>query len=292
MKNFVLIFIGSIALGWLMHGGAPAENLPQTAQTSSARQELATKADRAKDAREAKFKNLAKQFATMESDEIDAYCANIAPQERGPFLETLFREEDPSGYSSQSYWMIDKILGIWATEDYESAWAWSQQITNDLCRRYILAKLLEKLAENDPTRALNESIEMSAADPKFYSSVGLHLLNKAASKSAGDFNEVLAKLPLSDNTCTPNINFAEDFNFQQVADGIAKFSKKEESKLPWGFPSNFYHVWAVCDREAAFASFTGGTLSRLQSLGGFKQFRGSQQPRSSLELGRRKNPKV
>lgn len=118
MKNFVLIFIGSIVLGWLIRGGAPAENLRQSAQTFSARQELATKADRAKDAREAKFKNLAKDFATMESDEIDAYCANIAPQERGPFLETLFREEDPSEYSRQSCSMI----GIWATEDYEGVW--------------------------------------------------------------------------------------------------------------------------------------------------------------------------
>jgi hypothetical protein len=267
MKNFVLIFIGSIALGWLMRGGAPAENLQQSAQTSSARQELATKADRAKDAREAKFKNLAKQFATMESDEVDAYCANIAPQERGPFLETLFREEDPSGYSSQSYWMIDKILGIWATEDYESAWAWSQQITNDLCRRYILAKLLEKLAENDPTRALNESIEMSAADPKFHSSVGLNLLNKAASKSAGDFNEVLAKLPLSDNTCTPNINFAEDFDFQKAAEATSALLKKQQ-ELPAAFPRNFMTIWGERDPDAAFAWFATQKESRFLGFRG------------------------
>jgi hypothetical protein len=260
-RSCILIFFGSITLGFMIHRVIPAENLRQTAQTSSARQELATKADRANDARQAKFKNLAKQFATMESDDVDAYCANIAPQERGSFLETLLREEDPSGYSSQSYWMIDKILGIWATEDYEGAWIWSQQITNDAYRRYISAKLLAELAENDPTRALNESIEISAEDPKFHSSVGLHLLNKAASKSAGDFNEVLAKLPLSDISCDSGFEFAKDFDFKKAADGTSALLRKQK-ELPAAFPHNFLTTWGERDPDAAFAWYATAKKGR------------------------------
>ena len=184
----------------------------------------------------------------------DAYCANIAPQERGPFLETLFREEDPSGYSRQSYWMIDKIIGIWATEDYEGAWTWSQQITNDLCRRYILAELLEKLAEKDPSRALAAAIEMNSKDPKFHSLVGVRLLIKAAFKSAGDFNEILAKLPLSDISCNSRFEYAKDFDFQKAADGTSALLRKQK-ELPAAFPHNFLTTWGERDPDAAFAWF-------------------------------------
>lgn len=120
---------------------------------------------------------------------------------------------------------------------------------------------MEKLAEKDPSRALAASIEMSSTDPKFHSSVGLRLLNKAASKSAGDFNEALAKLPLIDITCNSGFGFTKNFDFQKAADGTSALLRKQK-ELPAAFPRNFLTTWGERDPDAAFAWYATAKKSR------------------------------
>jgi hypothetical protein len=249
---FVLIFIGNTALGWLIHAGARAENPQQSAQTSSAQRELATRTDRAKEAREREFKNLAKQFLRMNSEDQSSLSKNVPPQDRIALVETLLKEGDPSGTSSDSYLMITYIIRILATEDFEGAWAWSQQIANDAHRRYVSAEILEKLAEKDLTRALALCSEISKVDPLFQSGVGLFALEKTASKNASDFLEVLTKLNLSDKSSGFNFEFAKDFDFQKVAEGTSALLRKQK-KLPHAFPCDFISFWGERDPDAAFA---------------------------------------
>jgi hypothetical protein len=249
---FVLIFVGNTALGWLIHAGARAENPQQSAQTSSAQRELATRTDRAKEAREKEFKNLGKQFLRMNSGDQSNLSKNVPPQDRIALVETLLKEGDPSGTSSGSYRMITYIIGILATEDFEGAWAWSQQIANGAHRRYVSAKILEELAEKDITRALTLCSEISKVDPLFESMVGLIALEKTASKSAIDFLEVLTKLNLSDKSCGSHFEFAKDFDFQKAAEGTSALLRKQK-ELPHAFPSDFITSWGERDPDAAFA---------------------------------------
>jgi hypothetical protein len=246
---FVLIFVGNTVLGWLIHAGARAENPQQSAQTSSAQRELATRTDRAKEAREKEFKNLAKKFSRIDASEQCALSRNIAPQDRGAFLEAFLKEQDPSGYSSEANRMIEDIVKIWAAEDFEGAWNWSRQIIDDNCRRYISGKVLTELAEKDLTRALALHMEISIVDPEFYSNAPFLALQETTRKSARDFLDVLGKIPLHQGG-TSNFEFAKDFDFQEAAAGISALLRKQE-ELPGEFPMNYMKVWGERDPDGA-----------------------------------------
>jgi hypothetical protein len=246
---FVLIFVGNTVLGWLIHAGARAENPQQSAQTSSAQRELATRTDRAKEAREKEFKNLAKKFSRIDASEQCALSRNIAPQDRGAFLEAFLKEQDPSGYSSEANRMIEDIVKIWAAEDFEGAWNWSRQIIDDNCRRYISGKVLTELAEKDLTRALALHMEISIVDPEFYSDAPFLALQETTRKSARDFLDVLGKIPLHQGG-TLNFEFAKDFNFTEAAEGISALLRKQK-ELPHQFPMNYMEVWGERDPDGA-----------------------------------------
>ena len=250
---FVLIFIGNATLGWLIHSGVRAKNPQQSAQTSSALRELASKTDRAKEAREKEFKNLAKNFSRIDYGEQCALSRNIAPQDRGAFLEAFLKEQDPSGYSSEANSMIEGIIKIWATEDFEGAWNWSRQIIDDNCRRYISGKVLSKLAEKDLKRALALHMEISIVDPEFYSKAPFLALQETTRKSARDFLDVLGKIPLHQGG-TLDFEFAIDFDFQEAAEGISALLRKQE-ELPGQFPMNYMKVWGERDPDGALMWF-------------------------------------
>jgi hypothetical protein len=215
-----------------------------------------------------KWQNFASHVSEMSNEEKKAFAENITPQDRRVAIEALLTQGGPGGFDSEIKQVIDQLLGSWVSENFEEVWAWSRQLKSEGTKNFMAGMLLDILLKTDPSRALNLYLELEQTHPGFKSKVPEKVLASAALKNAQEFLDFAGKFRFGWDA-GESCEFAKDFNFQQVADGIAKFSKKEESKLPWGFPSNFYHVWAVRDREAAFASFTGGELSRLESLDGF-----------------------
>lgn len=126
------------------------------------------------------------------------------------------------------------------------------------------------MVKTDPVRALAAYLEFEQMNPSFKSEVPEKLFASAALKNTEEFLNCTESFRFSWDTGKP-CEFAKDFNFQQVADGLAKLPKKEAGKIPSGFPRNFYEVWAERDRdrEAAFKSLTGGELARV---GKFDEF--------------------
>jgi hypothetical protein len=251
-RSIVLIFISSVALGWLSRGSVSAINPPQIVKPSQTRPERKTEIARTDDAREAEFLAFVKRVPTLNDGEKDALTKNLAPKDRGALIKTLLEEGDPSGLSSEAKRMMKNILEVWVAEDFEGAWNWSQQITNDAFRRCVSATILEAMAEKDFSRALALCNDVNKADPQFICAVGLIALEKTASKSADDFLEVLASLSLIDKACRGGFEFAKDFDFQKLAEGASKLLKKQK-RLPNAFPSDFITTWAERDPDAALA---------------------------------------
>jgi hypothetical protein len=253
-KRFLcLIFVGSVALGWLAGGGVSTTNPPHALQTSQTRPERKTAPRQTSTAREAEFLAFAKRLPTFFDNEDNEFSKNLSPQDRGALIETLLKEGNPSGLKSEGHSAVSSTLQVWVKEDFESAWTWSQQIANDASRRFIMGEILEQLVDKDPTRAFALHLEMSAADPKFKSDAPLFALRATTPKSASDFINLLNKIPPNvhgGSTC--HCDFARNFDFQQAAVGISALLKKQD-QVPSAFPMNFMQVWGERDPDAAFA---------------------------------------
>jgi hypothetical protein len=253
------VIVAGVATGWLIRGGATVVSQPPAEEsiTQSARRS-ASSSPRTQN----KWLAFATQFSEISENERAAFQKNIAPQDRGAAIEALLAQGGPVGFDSKLEAMIDQLVSHWAEENFEAAWAWSRQLKGEGTQNFIASKLLDKLVMTDPERALSCYLELMQTNPSFESKVPEKVLAGAALKSAEDFLNFAGKFGLSwypGDSCA----FAKDFNFQQVADGIAELQRGDDRKLPVGFPQNFHEAWAEQDREAAFASFTGGAFERL-----------------------------
>jgi hypothetical protein len=248
---FALIFISSVALGWLSRGSVSATNPPQIFKTSRTRTEQKTETAGTNNVREAEFLAFAKRVSTHDYSENDAFAKNLVPKDRGALIKTLLVEGDPSGLSHEGSAMIDSILHTWVADDFEGAWDWSKQITDDTFRRFIAGEILDQVIWKDPARAMALHLEMKATDSKFQSSVPGIALQAAGRKSASEFLDVLSKIPLHGGGST-RPDFARDFDFQQAAAGISALLRIQ-NKLPDEYPRGFVGAWAERDPDAAFA---------------------------------------
>lgn len=248
----LLIFSGSAAVGWLMHGGVPArgeEHAGKIAEARSPQQKL----DKVKrlSAREKEFQDFTKRIPILSDAERHSFGDNLGAEDRGKLIETILKEGNPNRLSNESRSIIESILTIWVTKDFDGAWAWSQRLFPDAYRRYIAGNILDELAKKDLTRALDLHLEMSATDSKFRSDAPLLALEETAGKSASEFLDILGKIPPSGGG-SRGFDFAKDFDFQKAAEGVNALLKKQKD-IPDQFPSNFIKVWAERDPDAAFA---------------------------------------
>ena len=259
------VIVAGVATGWLIRGGATVVSPPPAEEsiTQSARRAAST-SPRTQN----KWQAFATQFSEISENERAAFQKNIAPQDRSAAIEALLAQGGPDGFDSKLEAMIDQLVSHWAKENFEAAWAWSRRLKGEGTQNFIASKLLDKLVMTDPERALSCYLELMQTNPSFESNVPEKVLAGAALKSAEHFLNFAGKFGLSWNP-GDSCEFAKDFNFQQVADGIAKLQGSDDRKLPVGFPQNFHEAWAEQDREAAFVSFTGGAFERL---GGFYKF--------------------
>jgi hypothetical protein len=253
--------VSGLITGWFIRQEATMVNPPLSVKSlphsarSYALRPVETKSN-------SKWQNFATQFSEISYLERREFEKNIAPQDRKAVIEALLAQGGPQGFDNKMEGLIDRLLGVCAEENFEETWAWSQQIKGEGTQNFIAGKLLDLMVKTDPKRAITLYLELEQTHPGFKSKVPEKVLASAALKNAEEFLDTAANFSF-DWSQGDDCKFAKDFNFQQVADGIAKLPKKEEGKLPWGFPGNFYEAWAERDRDAAFANFTGGVLRRL-----------------------------
>jgi hypothetical protein len=253
--------VAGLTMGWLIRSRATVVNLPpsiNSSPNSAQKHELRPATTKSK----TKWQTFAAQFSEISRPDREVFKENIAPQDRKVVIEALLEQGGPSGFGVHMELMIDQILSAWGGENFEEAWAWSQQIQGDGTRNFVSGKLIGLMVKTDPSRALAAYLEFEQTNPSFKSEVPGKFFASAALKNAEEFLYYAESFRFSWDTSEP-CEFAKDFNFQQVADGISKLPKKKAGKLPLGFPHNFYEAWAEHDREAAFKSFTGGVLERL-----------------------------
>jgi hypothetical protein len=273
------ISLAGLAGGWLVRRVVAVANPPLSVESSSRwtrsheLQTVIAKPDK-------KWQDFAEKFSTTNSEERKTFEKNLTAQDRKAAIEALLTQGGPVGFNRGMSTTIDRILAKWAAENFEQAWAWSQQIREEGSRNFVAGKLLDILVETDQEHALNLYLELAKTYPNLKSQIPEKILASAASKNAEDFLKITGKLGFQNyNSFEGGVfyssakpcEFSKNFNFQEVADGVAKLLKNVENKLPLGFPTNFYDAWAERDRDAAFASFSGGPLNRLS---GFHSFLG------------------
>jgi hypothetical protein len=271
----MLILLASVAVGWLAHGSGSVIGLRQTGKNLQDRSPLRKSSpNKIRNSRENEFQDFTKRIPLLSDTERNSFCENLAPQDRGALIETILKEANPKRLSHEIRSIIDDILTLWVTEDFDKAWAWSQRLSPDAYRIYIAGEILGKLAKKNLTHALALHLEMSAIDPKFCSRVPSLALAKAAGRSAGEFLSILGQIPPHSGSGSGGCEFGKDFDFQQAADGISALLKKHE-ELPNAFPRNIVSAWAKLDPDAAFAWLTledeiGGGGSFRQLLEGIE----------------------
>lgn len=249
-----LIFVPGLDAGCLVSHGGSHESAVAANETVARKHE----ARPAKNPHEAKFRSFAKQLPKLNEEEREAFEKSLAPANRAAAIEALLAQTSVYGLSGDASTMVSHILNIWAGDDFNGAWAWCQQIENDLTRQFIASQLLSILVDKDPDRALALHLKMAAHYPNFKfinSIVPTVVIQKASSKNAAYFLDIEGKLPFGVASQGNGVSFAADFNFQQAADGVTALIQSHDGKEPRLFPSNFISSWAVRDADAAYAWF-------------------------------------
>jgi hypothetical protein len=254
-----LAVIGS-ALGWLVHGGAtvvvPSPSVATSSRSARSR-ELRPTISKNND----KWQNFAMQFSTTSEEEKKNFEQSITPKERKAAIEALLAQGGPQGFDSKMEDMIVRLLSAWEEENFEEVWIWGQQINGQGTQSFVAGKLLNLLVITDLDRAANLYFELSKTNHHIHCDVPEKILARAALKNTEEFLKLAEKIPMSDFFHQESFKFAQDFNFQQVADTIAKLRKnKDDHALPMGFPDNFSEVWIQRDHDKAF---TGGVLTKF-----------------------------
>ena len=256
-----------IAAGWWIHGGVTLAGFSGKAKSSQPHSMQINHSQRPTVKFDSKSQVFMNRFATASREEKKILEGAIAPQDRKGILEALISQGGPRGFAHGLVEVIERQLALWGSESFEEAWAWSQQLDGRGTRDFLARKLLNLKVETDPERALALHLEFARANVDFESRVPDRILAKAALTNAEDFLKVAEKFETVHHSTGSDCEFAADFNFQALADGLAKLKRTDASKkFPEGFPTNFFEKWAERDRQAAF---NGGVLTGLIDFGKF-----------------------
>lgn len=261
--------VAGIAAGWWIQGGATLAGFPGMEKSSQPDSMQINHSQRPIVKSDPKSQMFTNQFSTASHEEREILEAAITPQDRKGVIEALISQGGPDGFADEIEEVIERLLALWGSENFEAAWAWSQQIDGRGARNFLTGKLLNLLVTTDPERALALHLEFAGTNVDFESKVPEKILAKAALTNAEDFLKYAEKFEMVYHRTGRDCEFAADFNFQALADGLAKLKRTDASqKFPEGFPSNFFETWAKRDRQAAF---NGGVLTGLIDFRDFLQ---------------------
>jgi hypothetical protein len=270
-----------VAAGWWIQGGVNLAGFSGTAKSSRPASMQINNSQPPIVRSDSKSQMFTNQFSTASREEKETLEAAIAPQDRKGVLEALLSQGGPRGFPDGIKEVIERLLALWGSENFEEAWAWCQQIQGRGTRNFVAGKLMNLLVETDPKRALALHLEFAGMNVDFESKVPEKILAKAALTSAEDFLKYAEKFETIHYGTGGDCEFAADFNFQALAEGLAKLKKADASKkFPKGFPSNFFETWAERDRQAAF---NGGVLTGLIDFRDFLSDIGKNDTERSLD---------
>ncbi len=250
-----LIFAAGLGAGWLIFGGGTRESAEAAKNKSAAPVVRKSEAPTVTSPHESKFHTFAKELPKLSEDEREAFTKSLTPGDRAAAIEAMLDQAGPDGIPVVTHSMIVQILMTWASEDFDGAWAWARQVESDGDRKFVASQILDVCGGKDPDRALALHLEMAAEDPDFSSSAPLDILQKAASKDAASYLDLLGKLPFGKGVRGRAMDFAADFDFQQAADGLTDLKKRHDRGYPSAFATNFLASWASRDVDAAYAWF-------------------------------------
>jgi hypothetical protein len=264
-RSFDLIWLScltviGLTLGWLAHGGATVV-VPPTSVATLSRSARSRELRPIMTEKNNKWQNFAIQFPKTSEEEKRNFEQNIAPKDRKAAIEALLAQGGPQGFDNNMEDMIVHLLNLWGEENFEEVWIWGQQIKGQGTQNFVSGKLLNLLVSIDLDRAANLYFELSKTNHHIDCDVPQKILARAALINTEEFLKLAKKVPMSDFFYQANFVFAQDFNFRQVADTIARLRKnKDDQTLPMGFPENFSEVWIQRDHDKAF---TGAVLTKF-----------------------------
>lgn len=191
----ILFFAVGLGAGWLIFGGGVRESAEAAGNKSAAPFVRKLEARPVTSPHESKFRTFAKELPKLSENDREAFTKSLTPGDRAAAIEAMLAQAGPNGIPVETHSMIGQILMTWASEDFDGAWAWARQIESDGDRKFVASQLLDFSGGKDPDRALALHLEMAAEDPDFSSSAPLDILQKAASKDAGSYLDLLGKVP-------------------------------------------------------------------------------------------------
>jgi hypothetical protein len=249
-RRYLLIFATSLSLAWLLHRGNQPAGRPDPFNNPR------TKAVRTRERETSqtdKWRDFGKRSLGFSEEERGNFVKNLAPKDRAKAMEALAAQAGRNGLDPGLKSMMEGILRIWANEDFETAWSWSQRNSETASRRFIMEVLLDSLVAKDPDKALELYLQVKGEYPDFDSSVPFTLITAKTREGAGAFVDLFSKLPLGDGCSFGSMEFARDFDFQSAADGAATLMNGRENERPPAFPDNLFRQWATRDPESAYA---------------------------------------
>lgn len=252
------IFATGALSGWMVR--SRAEPNPNVAVVDSS----PTKISRARSSSSAKSKEHDSKWATfgkrakdLNYEEKEAVVRELLPKDRMAALASLASQAGLEGLDYSMKAMMNKILETWADDDFQGAWSAAQAENNPDLRKFMMSKLLMQLARKDPDRAFALHLEQVAIDPEFISPAPNIILDAKLKLGAEEYLRVLSQTKFGNGSGGSAAEFAENFDFQMVADDLVKLLK--DSKQPSCFPTNFYTEWAKKNPEAVYAWWSGNT---------------------------------
>lgn len=256
MKKLWLLpaFASGILIGWLAgRGEDPAQTKAEISQTRPTKSARPQERAREKSAHDAKWVTFGKRAGDLDSTEREIALKELAPGDRVSALESLASTAGLNGLSHKVKSMMEEILEKWADEDFDTSWNAAQREKDPELRSFMVKALLNQLVKKDEDRAFALHLEQVGADPAFNSGVPGKVLVSKLKIGAAEYLAALGKTKFSGSSSGNSAEFAEDFNFQLAADGVAELMKYQQS--PANFPTNFYTEWAKEDPDAVFASW-------------------------------------
>jgi hypothetical protein len=275
----LLIFALGLFVGWQIRGNAtdPSESVKSTTSKPVSPRPVRPAAT----AHETKWIAFGKSAKDLSHQEKQEAIKNLAPQDRMAALQALASQAGLEGLNYQVKSLMENILENWTDENFDEAWNAARTTTDPDLAKFMMKTVLDHFSKKDPERAFAIHQEQLASDPEFKSNAPGRLLSARLKVGASEYLEILSQIPFGSGTSGSNANFAEDFDFQQAADGLAQLMEKQQGKKPSLFPTNFHTEWAKRDPEAVFAFWTANPSLPFNGLEEILQGMDSASPESS-----------
>ncbi len=194
----------------------------------------------------------------------------IASADIPAVITHLLSQAGPSGLNWKVRSEIDRMLVNWATEDFDSAFAWASSYPNKNAAKDFLEVILRERAKTDfegTMTCMNKIRDESGIKLN----LGQFLFDAAAKRSALEAFNVLAAFPSDGNGLSASeVEFPPGFDFKTFAELTSTHMKnnKNDGYIAFSYyPSNSLKEWAKVDSSAALEFYLSSDQHPFNNLG-------------------------